>query len=147
MKCTFALRHGELVAGLREVAHAKKRVPRLKKLLQPYAKNLELLHAFRQIHRERALLFLQPRHMRVAEKRHAVGSKLDQLIDRLRETLRRLVRKTINQIGIDTVESKLTRRSKQLARHFKRLNPMNRLLHLELKILNPHAEPVETHAP
>ena len=86
MQRPLALRHSQFVARLREVIHPYIEVAGLQKFLQPDAENLKLLHPFRQIHRKRALLLLQPRHMRIAEQRHAIRRKLHQLIDRLRKT-------------------------------------------------------------
>src|SRR5580658_1949843 len=57
------------------------------------------------------------------------------------------MRQPIDQVDIQALEAQLARRENQIARHFVRLNPMNRFLDARLEILNPHAEPVEPEVP
>src|SRR5215469_13689467 len=125
------------------MVHPNIEISGLNELQQARAENLKLRHAFRQMSDERALLFLEPWNVRVTKKRYAVWAKADDLIHRVREALGRLVRQAINQVHVNALESQPPRADKQVARHFKRLYTMHRLLHFRLKILNPHAQPVE----
>ncbi len=85
--------------------------------------------------------------MRVTEHRDAIGHKREHLLDRVLETFGGLVRQAVDQIHIEAFEAEFARRENQVARHFVRLDAMNRLLHLRLKILNAHAEAVEAEPP
>src|SRR5215470_6039936 len=92
---------------------------------------------------ERSLLFLQPRNMRVTEKRNAVRAEPDNLIHRVRETRCCLIRKPIDQIYVDAVEAQFARGQDQIAGHFEGLNPVHRLLYFRVEILNSHTQAIE----
>src|ERR1700747_3897892 len=82
--------------------------------------------------------------MRVAEQRNPVRRKPNDLIDRVRKGLRRLIRKSVNQVHVDTVEAETARSLNQIPRHFIRLDAIDRALYRLMKILNTHALAVET---
>src|SRR5216683_873153 len=137
------LRNGEFVAGLSEVVHADVEIPSLEKLEQAYAEDFEFLHAFREMCGEGALLFLQPRHVRVAEESYAVRGESENLIHGVGKGDCRLVGKAVNQIDVDAVEAEIARGEEKVARHFVRLDAVHRLLHIGMEVLNTHAETVE----
>ena len=60
------------------------------------------------------------------------------------KSVRRLIRKTVNQINIDAIEAKFARGKEQVAREFVRLNAVHGFLHIGMEILNAHAETIET---
>src|SRR5215467_3450610 len=95
---------------------------------------------------EGSLLFLQPRNMRIAEKGNAVRAEPDNLIHRLREARCCLIRKPIDQIYVDAVETQLARGQDQIAGHFEGLNPVHCFLHFRMEILNSHAQSIEAQA-
>src|SRR5260370_9677022 len=61
------------------------------------------------------------------------------------ECIWRLVGRAVNQVNVDTVKTQLAGGEEQIARHFERLNAVDGFLHVGMKVLNAHAEPVETH--
>src|SRR5713226_9572819 len=61
----------------------------------------------------------------------------------MREAFGRLMRQAINQIDIDAVKAERARGLQKVARQFEWLVAVDRLLHLGMKILDAHAEPVE----
>src|ERR1700731_4308832 len=65
---------------------------------------------------------------------------------RVAETFRRLVRQTVNEVNVDTVEVQVARGEQQVARQFERLDPVDGRLHLWMKILDAHAETVKAQA-
>ena len=109
---TLLLRDGEFVAGLGEMVHADVQVAGLDEFEQAGAENSELHQAFGKMRDERALLFLQPGNVRVTEQRNAVRAEADDLVDRVREALRCLVRQAVNQIHVDAVEAQPPRAKK-----------------------------------
>src|SRR6266478_6288230 len=137
------LRNGEFVAGLSEVVHADVEIPSLEKLEQAYAEDFEFLHAFREMCGEGALLFLQPRHVRVAEESDAIRGEFENLIHGVGESDCRLEGKAVNQIDVDAIKAKIARGEEQVARHLVRLDAVHRLLHVGMEVLNAHAETVE----
>src|SRR5260370_1202466 len=143
MQRAVLLRNGEFVPRLREMVHADVEIPGLEKFEQAYTKDLEFLHAFRQVRCEKALLLLQPRHVRVAEEGNAIRGEFKNLIHGVGKSVRRLVGKAVNQIDVDAIEAEIARHEEQVAPHFVRLNAVHRLLHVGMEILNAHAETVE----
>src|ERR1700694_2859913 len=137
------LGNGKLVARLREVVHADVEIAGVEKLEQAHAEDFKFLHTFREMSGEGALLFLQPRHVRVAKEGNAIGSESKNLIHRVGKSVRRLVGKTVNQIDVNAIEAEFARGEEQVARHFVRLNAMHRLLHIGVEILNATAKTVE----
>ena len=95
---------------------------------------------------ERALLLLEPGHVGVAEKRDAVGLQLQDLIDRVAEALRRLIRQAVDQVHVDAVEFQARAPPSKVARQFERLNAVDGRLHFGMEILNAHAEAIEAQA-
>src|SRR5438309_5091522 len=81
--------------------------------------------------------------MRVAEERDAVGGELQNLIDGVGKSVRRLVWEAIDQVDVDAVEAESARGEEQVARHFEWLNAMHGFLHFSAKVLNANAETVE----
>ena len=144
MQRALLLRNRQLIARLREVVHTDIEVTRFDKLHQPRAKNRKLLHPFRQMCSERALLFLQPWHVGITEQRNPVGLQLQNLVHRVAEALWRLIRQAINQIHVDAVKLQFPCCHQQIACQFERLNPMDGGLHFRVKVLNPHAQAVES---
>ena len=65
----------------------------------------------------------------------------------MREALGGLQRQAVDQVDVDAVEAEPARLFNQAARHFERLDAMNRFLHLGMEILNAHAQPVEAEPP
>src|SRR5216684_2635328 len=143
MQCAVLLRNGELVPRLREVVHADVEIAGLEKFEQAYTKDLEFLHAFREVSRKGALLLLQPRHVSIAEESYAIRGEFKNLIHGVGKSVRRLVGKAVNQIDVDAIEAEIARDEEQVARHFVRLNAVHRLLHAGMEVLNAHAETVE----
>ena len=142
----FLLRDGQFVAGAREVVHADVKVARAEKAFETSAKDAEFFHSFRQVRFERALLLLQPGHVRVAEHGDAIGRERQSLVNRVLETFRGLVGQAVDQIHVEALETEFARGDDQIARHFVGLHAMNRFLHLGLKILDAHAQAVEAEA-
>src|SRR5216684_1781631 len=134
---------GELVAGLGEMVHADVEIAGLEKFEQAHAEDFEFFHAFREMRGEGALLFLQPRHVCVAEESYAVRGESENLIHGVGESDCRLVGKAVNQIDVDAIKAKIARGEEQVARHFVRLDAVHRLLHFGMEVLNAHAETVE----
>jgi hypothetical protein len=56
--------------------------------------------------------------MGVAEHRHAVRIERDHLLDGLRKALGGLQRQAVDQVNVDAVKAKPSRRFNQAARHF-----------------------------
>src|SRR6266478_5947918 len=137
------LRNGEFVAGLSEVVHADVEIPSLEKLEQAYAEDFEFLHAFREMCGEGALLFLQPRHVRVAEESDTIRGEFENLNHGVGESDCRLEGKAVNQIDVDAIEAEIASGEEQVARHLVRLDAVHRLLHVGMEVLNAHAETVE----
>src|SRR5229473_7017409 len=67
MQCALFLREGKLVARFCEMVHPNVSVTCFDELQETRAEDFKFLHAFGEKHRERALLFLEPRYVRVAE--------------------------------------------------------------------------------
>ena len=133
----------KLIAGFRKVVHADVHVPGLDELKQAGAKNLKLHHAFGEMPDKGTLLLFQPGNVRIAEQCDAVRAETDDLVDSVSEALGRLIRQAVNQVHVDAVEAEPARARKQIARHFEGLEPVNRFLHVELKILDAHAQAVK----
>src|SRR4029077_3305299 len=146
VQCALLLRNCQLIFRLREVIHTDIQISGFEKLEQTGAKNLKLLHAFRQMPRKRALLFFEPRHVRIAEQGHAVRGQLQNLVNRMRESLRALIGQSVNQIHVDALEAQLTSGKEQIAGQFERLNAVNGLLHFAMEILDSHAQAIESQA-
>ena len=127
--------------------HADVEVSGTEKSLEPGAEDSEFLGAGGQMVRKRSLLLFQPRHVRVAEHRNAIGHECEDLLDGVLETFGGLVRQAVNQIHAEAFEAKLARCENQITRHFIGLHAMNRFLYLWLKILDAHAESIEPEAP
>src|SRR5260370_28176316 len=68
--------------------------------------------------------------------RHGVGKRV-----------RGLIGKGGNQIDVNGIEAEVARGEEQVARHFVRLNAVNRLLHIAVEVLNAHAETIEAKLP
>src|SRR6266513_2829519 len=107
MQRAILLRNGELVAGFCEMVHADVQIAGVEKLEKARAEDLEFLHAFGQVRGERALLFLEPRHVSVAEESDAIGREAYDLIDSVGEGVSGLVGKTVNQIDVDAIEAEI----------------------------------------
>src|SRR4029077_4311332 len=146
MQRALPLRNCQFIFRLREVIHADIQVAGFEKLEQAGAKNLKFLHALRQVRGKRALLLLQPRHVGIAEQRHAIRGQLQNLLDRVGESLRSLKGQAINQVHIDAVEAQLASGKEQIAGQFKRLNAVNGLLHVGMEVLDSHAQAIESQA-
>ncbi len=109
MQGAIALRNGKFIIFLSEMVHADIEIAGFQEFQQAVAENIELLHAFGQVRNERALLLLQPGHMRITEHGDAIRRQADDLFHRVREALRSLIGQTVDQINIDTVEAQLSR--------------------------------------
>ena len=96
---------------------------------------------------ERTLLLLEPRYVRVAEHRDAVGREREHLLDRGLKRFGGLMRQAVDEVDVEALKAQLARGGDQVARHFVWLHAVDRLLHLRLEILDAHAEAVEAHAP
>ena len=97
--------------------------------------------------RKCALLLPQPGDVRIAEHGHAVGSERQHLFNRCLKCRRILIRQSVDQVHAQTFEAQLARCENQIACHFVRLDAADRLLHLRLKILNTHAQAIESEPP
>jgi hypothetical protein len=95
---------------------------------------------------EGALLFAQPRHVRVAEQRDAIRMQRQNLLDGVREARRRLERQTVDQVHIDAVEAECARGRDQITRGLERLNAPHRFLHFGMKILDAQTQAIESEA-
>src|SRR5262249_2868115 len=74
---------------------------------------------------------------------NAIGIQLQNLIDGVCEGRRHLIWQPVDQIHVDAVESQFASHRDDLVRHLIRLDAVNGLLHLGLKVLNTHAQAVE----
>ena len=92
---------------------------------------------------EGALLLFQPGHVCVAEESDAIGGQFDNLIHGMGKGVRRLVRKTVNQIDVDAIEAKFACGKEEVTREFIRLDAVHGLLHSSVEILNTHTKPIE----
>src|SRR5882724_4738021 len=125
------------------MVHADVEIAGFDELEQAGAENIKFLHAFREVGGKGALLFFKPRHMGIAEEGDAIWGEADDLIDGVSESVGGLVGETVDQIDVDAVEAELASGEEEVARHFVRLNAMNRFLYLGLEILNAHAETIK----
>ena len=112
------------------MVHSDVNVSRAEKSLEPGAKDLEFLAALGQMRGECALLFPEPRHVRVAEHGHAVRGQRQHLFDRRLKGRGGLVRQSVDQVHAEAFKSQLARGDDQVARHLIWLDAANRLLHL-----------------
>src|SRR6266478_7647235 len=125
------------------MVHADVEIAGLEKFEQAHAEDFEFFHAFREMRGEGALLFLQPRHVCVAEESDAVRGESENLIHGVGESDCRLVGKAVNQIDVDAVEAEIARGEEKVARHLVGLDAVHSLLHIGMEVLNTHAETVE----
>ena len=65
----------------------------------------------------------------------------------MREALGGLQRQAVDQVDVDAVKAEPARLFDQVARHFERLDAVNRFLHFGMEILNAHAQAVEAEPP
>jgi len=105
----ICLRNSQFIAGTREMIHADVEIARAEKSFEPGAEDAKLFHSFRQVLRERTLLFFQPRHMSVAEHGDTIRRERQSLINRVLETLRCLVGQAVDQVHIQAFETEFTR--------------------------------------
>src|SRR5690348_6169583 len=140
------LRDGEFVAGFGEVVHADIEVASLDELQQTGSKNLEFLHAFRQVRSKGPLLLLEPGDVGVAEEGDAVGRQRQDLIDGSREAIGGLVGQTVNEVDVDAVEAERSCEGNEIAGDFVGLDAVNGFLDFGVEILDAHAEAIEAEA-
>src|SRR5256714_2354551 len=84
--------------------------------------------------------------MRVAEQRDAIGRELQNLLNGMSKSFGRLIGQSVDEVDIDAVKAQFACAEKQVACQLERLKPMNGFLDFGMKILNAHAEPVESEA-
>src|ERR1043165_7744754 len=82
--------------------------------------------------------------MRVVEDGDAVRRNVDYLIDRVDKCRDRLMRKPVDQIEIDALESKFARPIDDLPRDLLGLHTIDRLLHPRVKVLHAKARAIES---
>src|SRR5262245_7410326 len=105
---------------------------------------LNFLGLRRQIFFETSLLMLQNGDVRVAEDGHAVRVQLEDEVERLLKRRPGLLRQTIDQIGIDTLESQRAGIVKQLACVPVRLDSTDCQLDIRIEVLDAHAQAIES---
>ena len=82
--------------------------------------------------------------MRIAEYSYAIRIKLENQIQSLLKRVTGLLRKAINQVGIDAFKSESTSLLEQCLCMFERLNPAYRQLYIPVEILNAHAHSIKS---
>ena len=85
------------------------------------------------------------RQVRIAVQGNTIWRQTERLFQRCAETCERLPRQAINQIDRNRFKTGITRRQQYIPSLFKRLNPVNGLLHQGVKILNPQAHTIKAH--
>ncbi len=144
MQLALRLRHRELVRGLREVVHPDVAVSRLPELVDGEREDRELgLRRRQRIEIDPALRLEEMRHVRVAVERDAVGRGGDHLVERRRKSRHRLQRQPVDQIGVDRHESVGAGGVDHRHRLGLGLDPVHRLLHDRVEILDADRDPVE----
>src|SRR3546814_20780920 len=81
--------------------------------------------------------------VRVTVDRDAVGIQFHDLVQRTAEAVHTLERQTIDQVDAGRTERRLTRRLKHLAGLLEALDPVDRLLHHRIEILDTDRDTVE----
>src|SRR5437868_1515864 len=89
-----------------------------------------LIRRWQSLGRHYRLVLFEPRHMRVIKDGNPIWRDVDDLIDRFRKRINRLIWQAVDQIEIDTLESELSRPLDRLSRNFLRLKTIYRLLDL-----------------
>src|SRR5437763_14099430 len=84
--------------------------------------------------------------MRIAEHGDAIRLHRDDLVDGVAETLRRLMRQPVDQINIDALEADFAAVIEQPLCLFVWLHATNSLLNQRVKILDAHADAIESGA-
>ena len=135
-----------LVVGPREVIQPDVAISKGCESLNGIRKYAELLEAFGQVSREAPLLFLHPRHVRIAENRNAIRVHRDYLVYGIAKALGGLMRQPVDQIQVDALKAELAAAIEQRFDHLVRLNSMDGLLHQRIEVLYPHTQPVESQA-
>ena len=105
-----------------------------------------LLDGVGKIRRKYAALRLEViGQVRIVIERDAVRRKLEHLVDCMSEGFARLLRKAVDEIHVDGLESRLARRIERFLRHFKRLNTVDGFLHVGVEVLHAERHTVEAH--
>src|SRR5437868_15084673 len=89
-------------------------------------------------------MLFEPGNVRIIEYGDTVWRDVDDLIDRLRKRVERLVWQAVDQIEVNALESKFARPDDYLTRDLFRLHTIDRLLHLQVKILHAKTRAVES---
>jgi len=92
------------------VVHADVEITGLQKLEQAHAEDLKFFHTLRKVCGERALLLLQPRHVRIAKQSDAIRGESENLIHGVGKSVCGLVRKSVNQVDVDAIKAQIARR-------------------------------------
>src|SRR4051812_47172773 len=85
--------------------------------------------------------------MSVAEYCQPVRTKLEHEVERVLKRHASLFRKSVNEIGIDALETQATRIFEQFPRMLERLYPAHGQLDIPVEVLNAHADSIESEAP
>jgi len=93
---------------------------------------------------EGALLLFEPGYVGVTEKSDAVGSEFEDLIDGVGESFCGLVGEAVDEVDVDAIEAEIAGGLDEIAGELERLDAMNCFLNERMKILDAHAEAVET---
>src|SRR5262245_12634969 len=115
MQRAVIARSHEAITRPRKMVHADVFIASCRQPLDRIKKQLKFLGFRRQIFFETSLLMLQHRHMRVAEHRQAIRIQLEYEVESLLKRRPSLLRQTIDEIGIDALESQGTGIIEELA--------------------------------
>src|SRR5262245_41633417 len=105
MESSVILRPGDLIIHPSKVIKTDVAISGVCQLPDGVSKNAKLFNALWQETSKTTLLFLHPRHMRIAEDCDSVRIHADYLIHRIGEALRSLMRQPVYQIDVDTLEA------------------------------------------
>ena len=143
MQPPVALCNGKLVVRTGEMVHADVDEPRVREATDRHGQHCELLVGRWKFLVEDAPLRLEHvRQVGVAVERDAVGADIQHAVDRPLEALGVLFRKSVDQVHVDGLESGRPRLVHDGAGGFLALDPVDRLLHDRIEILDADAHPV-----
>src|SRR5687768_5723339 len=125
------------------MVHANVAKAGARKALDPRSEDLKFLHSLGNGIRERALLPLEPWDVGIAEHGNAVRLQRNHLVYGFEERVRRLMRKTVDQVEIDGFKSLRATEVEKRLRQLVGLNAMNGFLDERIEILHSHGNSVE----
>jgi len=142
-----ALSHGNLVAFQSKVIHTDKGVAGILEDAPGTDEHGQLFFRAGQGHiRYLPLNFEARRQMGVVVQGNSLGPKVCNLLDGAGQTGFRLPGEAVNQIGVNGFETEIPRPAHGLTNHFIGLDPIDRLLHTQVQVLNSEADAIEAQA-